>query len=172
MLRLNTREINFASLKVVQWCTGIVAESLYEVKAIRLADLNLSPVSPLSCQMTRADRSDLVSQAALTKDYLVSADGIWVAQEEGIIFESNDEQENKIVFQLTTNVCMSNKMSILFYGKLWQTYFSFHLCLKHMIHDQLDEACCHKYTECLYYSLHYKYSVMHSDEFIQISFRM
>lgn len=94
------------------------APSLYKVKAICLADLNLSPVSPLSCQMTRADRSDLVSQAALTKDYLVSADGIWVVQEEGIIFESNDEQENKIVFQLTTNVCMSNKMSILFYGKL------------------------------------------------------
>lgn len=75
------------------------APSLHKVKAICLADLNLSPVYPLSCQMTRADRSDLVSQAALTKDYLVSADGIWVAQE-GIIFESNDEQENKIFFNL------------------------------------------------------------------------
>lgn len=109
----------FCQLKsgaVMHWHYGR-APSLYKVKAIRLADLNLSPVSSLGCQMTRADRSDLVSQAARTKDYLVSADGIRVAQE-GIIFESNDEQENKIVFQLTTNVCMSNKMSILFYGQL------------------------------------------------------
>lgn len=127
-----------------KWCSDALALWLSSATLwgkSNLFDLNLS----FLFQQRQIEATLFTSSTNRRLSYLLMELG-WHNKKE-YCFNLMMSQEKRD-FQLTTNVCMSNKMSTLFYGKLWQTYFSSHLCLK-MIHDQLDKACCHKYTECL-----------------------